>query len=477
MKTMKKLIIAVLALTAFTAQAQEDQAKVQAVVDYISANCGAPTYGQDSAKAITNISLYREFKKQGDNYEKTDKEKQLKYYKDAYAGWKYAFVNAPSSKLYVSYYDAKDIMSAFMDATEDEAAKAAYQDTLLAIYDIRANCFEPSADLTMRKAFDWYSYRNKGNEAYIFDLFNQTVVEFDKEEGTSSLDISPAFLSPWMIMAIKANKTAKSIDEAGVFEVFDKINEIADHNMSNGNDAGKYKGSADNCYSLMEKYGYLDPETISRLASEKYNANPDDLSTQIKVYKMLKAAKLYDDPIFFPVAEKVYQQQPSSALATFLAKKAAEKKDYTTAIKYIQEANESETDEDAKAQNLLTIAQFYQAKGDFSSARTYANKAAALKAGWGEPYILIGRLYAASGSKCGTGTGFESQAVVWAAMDMWNKAKNVDSSVSGEAQSLINKYYQYMPSKSDLFLRNMSPGDSFSIGCWIGTTTTVRAAE
>jgi len=477
MKMIKQLMTVALVMSTIIANAQEDQAKVQAVVDYITANCGTPIYGEDSAKTVTNISLYREFKKQGDNYKKTDPEKQLKYYKDAYAGWKYAFVNAPSSKLYVSYYDAKDIMSAFMDAAEDEAVKSAYQDTILALYDIRANCFEASADLTMRKAFDWYSFRNKGNEAYVFDLFNETVEAFDKEEGSSSLEISPAFLSPWMIMAIKANKTAKSIDEAGVFEVFDKINEIGDHNMANGNNAGKYKGSVDNCYSLMEKYGYLDPETISRLANEKYNANPDDLATQIKVYKMLKAAKLYDDPIFFPVAEKVYEQQPSSALATFLAKKAAEKKDYTTAIKYIQEANESETDENAKAQNLLTIAQFYQAKGDFSSARSYANKAAALKAGWGEPYILIGRLYAASGSKCGTGTGFESQAVVWAAMDMWNKAKSVDPSVATEAQNLINKYYQYMPSKSDLFLRNLSPGDSFTLNCWIGTTTTVRAAD
>ena len=229
MKNMKKILIAVLALTAFNAQAQDDQARVKAIVDYIK--CDGPTFGEDSAKAATNISLYREFKKQGDNYEKTDKEKQLKYYKDAYAGWKYVFVNAPAARLFI-HYDAKDILTAFMDATEDEAQKSAYQDTLLAIYDIRANCFGPSADLTMRKAFDWYSFRNKGNEGYVFDLFNETVVAFDNEEGTSSLDISPAFLSPWMIMAIKANKTAKSIDDAAVFEVFDKINEIADHNMA-----------------------------------------------------------------------------------------------------------------------------------------------------------------------------------------------------------------------------------------------------
>jgi tetratricopeptide (TPR) repeat protein len=144
----------------------------------------------------------------------------------------------------------------------------------------------------------------------------------------------------------------------------------------------------------------------------------------------------------------------------------------------MQEANENETDSNAKAKNLLTIAQFYQAKGDYSSARSYANNAADMRPGWGDPFILIGRLYASSGSKCGSGTGWDSQVVVWAAIDMWSKAKNIDPSVTDEAQNLINKYYQYMPSKSDVFLRpEISVGSSFSIGCWIGVTTTVRTAD
>ena len=478
MKTLNKIIAAVFTLVTFTASAQDDVANVKAIADAITVNCGAPEWGKDSIKTIENYSLYREFKKQGDNQD--DLETKLKYYKDAYIGWKYVYVNAPSARE-TPHLDGYDIYSAYAEAAEakgNEALAKAYKDSMLAIYDIRMHCFGATADLQMRKAFAWYSNNNKGNEEYVFNLFNETVEAFNKEEGTSKLDISPAFLAPWMIMAIKAHKTAKAIDEEAVFDIFDQINEIADHNMAAGNNAGQYKGTADKCYEYMEKYGYLDPTTISELATKKYKANPSDLATQIKVYKMLKAAKLYDDPIFFEVAEKVYAQQPNSALATFLAKRASGNGNYTKAIQYMQEANESETDATAKAQNLLTIAQFYQAKGDYSSARTYANKAADMKPGWGDPYILIGRLYASSGSKCGTGTGFESQTVVWAAIDMWNKAKSVDPSVATEAQNLINKYYQYMPSKSDIFLRpDISIGDSYSIGCWIGVTTTVRASD
>lgn len=478
MKSLNKIIVAVFTLVTFTASAQDDVAKVKAIADAITVNCGAPAWGKDSVKAIENYSLYREFKKQGDN--QSDLETKLKYYKDAYIGWKYIYANAPSARE-TPHLDGYDIYSAYAEAAEkngNETLAKAYTDSMLAIYDIRIHCFGSTADLQMRKAFAWYSSNNKGNEAYVFELFNQTVEAFEKEEGTSKLEISPAFLAPWMIMAIKANKTAKAIDEERVFDIFDQINEIADHNMAEGNNAGQYKGTADKCYEYMEKYGYLDPATISAMATKKYKSAPSDLATQVKVYKMLKAAKLYDDPIFFEVAEKVYLQQPSSALATFLAKRASSDGNYTKAIQYMQEANEKETVSSEKAQNLLTIAQFYQAKGDFSSARSYANKAADMKPGWGDPYILIGRLYASSGSKCGTGTGFESQTVVWAAIDMWNKAKSVDASVANEAQSLINKYYQYMPSKSDIFLRSeINVGDSYSIGCWIGVTTTVRASD
>ncbi|MCB0510900.1 MAG: tetratricopeptide repeat protein [Chitinophagales bacterium] len=475
MKTTRIILAGILASFVFGINAQNSVADVKAISDKVSANCGTPVWGQDSVKAVTNYSLYREFKKQGEN--QSDLATKVKYYKDAHKGWIYVYYNAPSARV-TTHLDGADIYEAFIEATTDEALKEKYIDSLLAIYDTRANCFGSTADLTMRKAFAWYSNRNKGNEEYVYSLFNETVAAFDSEEGTSKMNMSPAFLAPWMIMAIKANKVVKSIEEEEVFEVFDVITEISDFNMAAGNNAGQYKGALDKCYEYMDKYKYLDPAKISEIATKKYNENPKDLATQIKVYKMLKAAKLYDDPIFFTVAEGVYQAQPSAALATFLAKRASENKNYTKAIQYMQEANEMETDSDVKAKNLLNIAQFYQMKGDFSSARSYAYKAAEMKTGWGDPYILIGRLYAASGPKCGSGTGWDSQVVVWAAIDMWTKAKSVDAGVAGEAQELINKYYQYMPSKSDIFLRpDISVGSSYSIGCWMGVTTTVRSSD
>jgi len=90
--------------------------------------------------------------------------------------------------------------------------------------------------------------------------------------------------------------------------------------------------------------------------------------------------------------------------------------------------------------------------------------------------LLIGRLYASSGPRCGSGRGWNSQIVTWPAIDMWNKAKSVDASVTGEANKMIAKYRKFMPTKEDIFLRGLKEGQSFKIGCWINTKTVIRAA-
>jgi len=113
----------------------------------------------------------------------------------------------------------------------------------------------------------------------------------------------------------------------------------------------------------------------------------------------------------------------------------------------------------------------------FSKAREYALKAAELKPNWGEPYLIIGRLYASSGPLCGPGTGFDSQVVVWVALDMWNKAKSLDPAAAPEANRFIRRYAQYMPSKEDIFQRNLKEGGTFRVPCWIQRNTVIRAAK
>lgn len=122
----------------------------------------------------------------------------------------------------------------------------------------------------------------------------------------------------------------------------------------------------------------------------------------------------------------------------------------------------------------MNIAKILKSQGKFSQSRTYAYKAAEYRSDWGAPYMLIGDLYASSGSLCGSGTGFESQVVVWVAIDKYYKAKSVDPGVADDANAQIAKYSQYMPSITDLFDRGIDEGSTYTVGCWINEATTVR---
>ncbi|MEL7163779.1 MAG: hypothetical protein AAFN92_23675, partial [Bacteroidota bacterium] len=111
---------------------------------------------------------------------------------------------------------------------------------------------------------------------------------------------------------------------------------------------------------------------------------------------------------------------------------------------------------------------------NFGQARKFARRAAEANPASGEPYMLIGPLYASSGPLCGPGTGFDSQIVTWPAIDKWQQAKRIQPDLAKEANKLIGRYTQYMPSKSDIFQRGIKEGDTFKVGCWIQENTRVR---
>ena len=149
--------------------------------------------------------------------------------------------------------------------------------------------------------------------------------------------------------------------------------------------------------------------------------------------------------------------------------------DTDCAIEGFEAAAEKTEDAERRGKYLMIVAKlYYRDKRNFSQARAYARQSAAADPSSGEPYMLIGTLYASSGPLCGPGTGFDSQIVTWPAIDMWQRAKSIDGSVAGKANQLINRYSQYMPSKSDIFQRGIKEGQSFTVGCWIQETTRVR---
>jgi hypothetical protein len=94
----------------------------------------------------------------------------------------------------------------------------------------------------------------------------------------------------------------------------------------------------------------------------------------------------------------------------------------------------------------------------------------------GNPYIIIGDLYASSANDCGEDE-ISKKAAYWAAVDKYIRARSVDTSVEQMANERISSYSRAFPAMERLFFHDLKEGDSYTVGCWINETTTVRAAR
>jgi tetratricopeptide (TPR) repeat protein len=206
---------------------------------------------------------------------------------------------------------------------------------------------------------------------------------------------------------------------------------------------------------------------------------PDDCEVIREVYSRLKFAGCSDaEPKFAELIQKGNEKcapEKGPAEVAYLCLRDA---DYSCAIDGFLKASREVEDAKKKAELILLAAKVYYVHlKNFSRARQLALEAATIRPNWGEPYLIIGRMYASSGPLCGPGRGWESQVVVWVAIDAWMKAKNTDPAFAAEANKMINQYARFMPNKEDVFIRGLKSGEKFFVGCWIQESTLIRTVD
>lgn len=178
------------------------------------------------------------------------------------------------------------------------------------------------------------------------------------------------------------------------------------------------------------------------------------------------------------LADRLMATEPSADIVRQVAKMRLEDGQAEAAFETYQQAEEQGAELTEMDYYNMGIAQ--QRMGSFSQAREFFQQALDVKEDFGQAYIAIGDLYARAVSECG-GSEMKrnDKAVYWLAVDTYQRAKQVDSSVEATANSKINNYSQYYPNQEDIFYRDdWTEGESFRIdyGCysWINRSTVVR---
>lgn len=423
----------------------------------------------DQDEAETNYVLYRDNLKRGD-------------WDTAFDYWKKVYAVAPAAdgQRNTLLADGITFYEHYMYEAKEPAEKEKYFQKIFEMYDKIEECYPQGAYVKSRKAFDYfYKYPEKSTKEEMYRMFKESM---DEDGDKAQYFVLNPFTS--LIVDLYFDKKI-SLEEAKTYQ--QKVRDRLALGLE------KCKGSNCEAWKIIEEYVPVRLEAFERIKDfydcayytnkyyPEFQESPTDCDVIRTVYSRFKFAGCSEEGEEFKAVVAAGNEhckvEPKQTVAG-AGYECLRNADYKCAVEKFEQAANETTDIDRKATYTLLVAKIYNAHlKSFSKARQYANKAADIKPNWGEPFILIGRLYASSGPLCGPGRGWDSQVVVWPAIDMWSKAKRIDPSVAAEANKWINRYSQYMPSKEDVFIRNLKVGSTYRVPCWIQANTTIRTAD
>ncbi|PKP00795.1 MAG: hypothetical protein CVU14_06705, partial [Bacteroidetes bacterium HGW-Bacteroidetes-9] len=270
----------------------------------------------------------------------------------------------------------------------------------------------------------------------------------------------------------------QKLEKAAIVDGYDQISQIIDYNIklneANAKKLASWENIKGNIESTFEPFATC-PDLIS-IYEKKYAEKPNDIDLLKKITNILERKDCVKSDLFFQATESLHKLEPSAQSAYLMGTLNVKKENYGKAIEYVQQAANlfEENADKIKALELLANINFNQR--NYSQARSSALKILQINPSYGKAYILIGDLYAASSSMCAD-DDLGGKTVFWAAIDKYQKARSVDPSVEAEANSKIAQYAKHYPASGDLFFRDLIEGNSYTVGCWINETTTIRGSK
>ena len=439
-------------------------------------------FGTDKDACEQNLSIYTEFYKQ-------------KNYADAYNSWVYLFDNAPKRTKNI-YIHGPKIIKGLIKTVSEETRKSVLVDSLMMIYDQR-NVYYPGSEAKVvgYKGADLYKYK-KGTteglqEAYAvlgeaFNLGGNTTsprvlstyfvvsTKLLNAKVLSIEDLLNLFSDLSSVISYKEAQLAQDIYKANEKEVLTKKEEK--QRNRNEDEKDKLSDVKDNLEKALAPYATCDK--LVEMYTRDFEMNKTDLTWLKRSAKLLNKKECTDTDVFFSISEALYNIDPSPSAAANMGIRSLKRQDYTKALEFYSYALDNEEENLNKAQYAYRLAQTYAAMNKNQSAKNYALKAASFRSGWGDPYILIGDLYAKTSRKCGElQTEFLKRVGYWAAIDKYEYASTIDKSAAGKAATRIEKYTVQMPSKTDIFTEGLIDELTYKIECWYSETVNIKVPK
>lgn len=422
--------------------------------------------GEDSVRCITNISLFTPYAKAGN-------------YKDAYEFWKIVYEECPAATKDIYLYGTRIVEWQFLNET-DPAKKADLLNKLMAVYDQRVKYFGNDARygkdwIVSRKAQDYITHAGeKADNNMLYGWLKAVVDEYGNKTEPLAVNLF-MYASHQRLISDPENKKSEFIENymksSAILETQLAAAKAA-NNEKDINTLSTFKSSIDASFAGS---GAADCETLQNLYADKVEQNKADLNFLKETITLLRRVRCQEIEAYFAASGYAHAMEPTAESAIGLGKQAVKKKDYDTAIKFFEEAISMETDAASKADNYYMIALLSFEQNSYTKARQYCYKAIEFNPNYGAAYILIGKMYAATASSVYPNDPVLRKTVYYAAVDKFEKARQVDPSVADDAATQISAYRGHFPSTEDVFMHpELEKGKVITIGGWINERTTVR---
>ncbi|MBN1953257.1 MAG: hypothetical protein JW801_18775 [Bacteroidales bacterium] len=408
-------------------------------------------HGEDSVRCIRALTISHEFAK--------DRE-----YETALPHWKIIFDECPLATKNI-YIDGVKIYKDKIrdDSPEEELNRL--MDTLMLIYDRRIQYFGEKGNVRGRQGIDLLRYgRDKIEIVEKAYGYLKESLELDKHNTRDAVVAS--FFSSSIVLF-----NSDRLDVGAVIDDYIFVSDLLDAMIENDPDPElvKLRHSTDENFdqqgptSCEELINYFEPQFEEKKSDGKYLE---------LVVEMLESRDCKEDGFYYAILTEMGKQKPTPQLAERLGIMSAEKGNYELAITYFENAIEMDSIEDNKADYTFGIAKCYKAMNNRPNARIYARKALSIRPAWGEPYLLIGELYAESQDVCNSLS--LPNSIYWVAVDMFEKARSVDPTAEERARNYISNYSRFYPDEDKAFFVGVNKGDTYNVGCWINENTKAR---
>ena len=445
-KTLLLAIATMVALPSFAVKGVEDGSKFGT--------------GEDSIRCLENLSLYT-------NYYK------IKDYNSAYDSWKVVFDECPTAAGTNLYSQGAYILAYKLASEKDQAKKQALFEELMKCYDQRVKYYGtnkkyPESYIRGRQAMDYIKYSaDKDYLANVLPWLEQSV-------NGRGVDADNDVIQKYFELLEVRYQSDKAKYSESFIDSYLKLGDIVDKRIAK---ADKYKEAymitRNNLNAIFVNSGVADCATLEGVFSTKVEENKQNDEELEKIINIFDKADCKESEIYFTASRYAHALNPVAKTAVGCARQAFKKEEFANAVKFYNEAIELEQVDSLKYTYAIEKANaLYQSKR-YGEAKSAALQAISFDSKQGEPYMLLATIYA-------TVDPYPEDPILnktkfWAAVDKLQTAKSLEPELAEKANTLINSYRKFYPSKEEVFFKpELAPGAEFTVGGIINESVRCR---